>query len=75
MSEIERYIILVEGGPPSNYSAWSSEVPGCVATGATIDECVQSMHEALAGHFEVMREHGEVVPPPTAQVAVVQVAP
>jgi predicted RNase H-like HicB family nuclease len=37
MTEIERYLILIEGGPPSNYSAWSPDVPGCVATGDTID--------------------------------------
>ena len=65
MSNTERYLILVDGGPPSNYSAWSPEVPGCVATGATIEECVARMHEALAGHFEVMREHGEAIPEPS----------
>ena len=32
----ERYLILIEGGPPSNYSAWSPELPGCAATGATL---------------------------------------
>src|SRR5262245_46476763 len=26
------YLILIEGGPPSNYSAWSPELPGCAAT-------------------------------------------
>jgi predicted RNase H-like HicB family nuclease len=65
MSDVERYLILVEGGPPSNYSAWSPEVPGCVATGSTIEECVARMHEALAGHLEVMREHGETAPEPS----------
>jgi len=29
----DRYLILIEGGPPSNYSAWSHDLPGCVATG------------------------------------------
>lgn len=43
MTGVERYLILVKGGPPSNYSSWSPDVPGCVATGATIDECVQGM--------------------------------
>jgi hypothetical protein len=33
MTEIERCLILVEGDTPSNYSAWSPDVPGCVATG------------------------------------------
>jgi predicted RNase H-like HicB family nuclease len=65
MSDIERYLILVEGGPPSNYSAWSPDVPGCVAAGATIDSCIDEMHQALVGHFDVMREHGEAIPEPS----------
>ena len=65
MTETERYLILVEGGPPSNYSAWSPDVLGCVATGDTIEECVTAMRVALSGHLDVMREHGEGVPSPT----------
>lgn len=65
MSDAYRYLILVEGGPPSNYSAWSPDVPGCVATGRTVDECVLEMRAAMAGHLDVMREHGEDLPEPT----------
>lgn len=65
MSQIDRYLILIEGGSPSNYSAWSPDVPGCVATGRTIDECVREMREALVGHLAVTGEHGEPVPEPT----------
>ena len=62
---VERYLILVEGGPPSNYSAWSPDVAGCVATGETVESCVNAMREALAAHIEVALEHGEPAPPPT----------
>jgi predicted RNase H-like HicB family nuclease len=65
MTEIEPYLILIEGGPPSNYSAWSPDVPGCVATGATIDACIAEMRTALARHLDVMREHDEPVPEPS----------
>ena len=65
MTDVDRYLILVEGGPPSNYSAWSPDVPGCVATGGTIDECVTEMRAALIGHLEVTREHGEPIPTPS----------
>lgn len=64
MTETERYLILVEGGPPSNYSAWSPDVVGCVATGETIEECVSEMRAALADHLELMREDGEAIPKP-----------
>jgi len=65
MNDAERYLILVEGGPPSNYSAWSPDVLGCVATGDTIEHCVKEMREALAGHLDIMREHDETIPEPT----------
>jgi predicted RNase H-like HicB family nuclease len=65
MSEIDRYLILIEGGTPSNYSAWSPDVPGCVASGDTVDGCIHEMREALAGHLDVKREHGETVPDPS----------
>jgi predicted RNase H-like HicB family nuclease len=65
MTDIERYLILVEGGPSTSYSAWSPDVPGCVATGNTIDVCVREMRAALAGHLVVMREHDEAPPEPS----------
>jgi predicted RNase H-like HicB family nuclease len=65
MIELDRYLILIEGGPPSNYSAWSPDVPGCVAAGVTIDACVEEMRTALREHLELMREHDEVIPEPS----------
>lgn len=65
MSDSERYLILVEGGPSSNYSAWSPDIPGCVATGPTIAECVAEMQAAIAEHLSVMRSHGEEAPAPS----------
>jgi predicted RNase H-like HicB family nuclease len=65
MTEIERYLIMVEGGPPSNYSAWSPDVLGCVATGDTIEACVSEMRAALASHLDLMREYGEAIPEPS----------
>jgi predicted RNase H-like HicB family nuclease len=65
MTEVERYPIEVEGGPPSNYSACSPDILGCVATGETIEDCVSEMRRALASHFELMREAGEAIPEPS----------
>jgi predicted RNase H-like HicB family nuclease len=65
MTEIERYLIMVEGGPPSNYSAWSPDVLGCVATGDTIEACVGEMRAALTSHLGLMREYGEAIPEPS----------
>ena len=62
MTDPERYLILVAGGPPSNFSAWSPDVPGCVATGGTIDACVAEMRSALAAHLEMMAANDEPLP-------------
>ena len=42
-----RYLMLIEGGPPSNYSAWSPDLPGCVAVGETPDEAVRRIQGAI----------------------------
>ena len=64
MIEIDKYQIHIEGGPPTNYSACSPEVLGCVAVGNTIEECVAEMRSALAFHFESMLADGEKIPEP-----------
>ncbi|MGH3046831.1 MAG: type II toxin-antitoxin system HicB family antitoxin [Gaiellaceae bacterium] len=58
----ERYLILIEGGPPSNYSAWSPDLPGCVATGGTLEEVEREMREAIAFHLEGLAEDGDPLP-------------
>jgi predicted RNase H-like HicB family nuclease len=65
MIDSNRYLILVGGGPPTNYGAWSPDVLGCVATGDTIEECIAEMRSALAFHLEGMLEDGEEIPEPS----------
>jgi len=65
MTDAERYLILIEGGPPSNYSAWSPDLLGCVATGDTIDQTVAEMREAIAFHLEGLAADGDPIPEPT----------
>ena len=45
-----RYLIVIEGGDDANYSAYAPDLPGCVATGATLEECERKMREAIAVH-------------------------
>ncbi len=61
----ERYLILIEGGPPSNYSAWSPDLPGCVATGGTLEETEREMRSAIAFHLEGLVADVETVPEPS----------
>ena len=56
------YVILIEGGPPTNYSAWSPDLPGCAATGASIEECEAEMRDAIAFHLAGLVAGGDPIP-------------
>ena len=60
-----RYLVLIEGGPPSNYSAWSPDLPGCAATGETLEEAEQEMRAAIALHLEGLEDDGQSMPAPS----------
>lgn len=59
-----RYPIIIEKAL-NNYAAYSPDVPGCVATGKTIEEVKKQYLEALQFHFEGLREDNEPIPLPT----------
>ena len=68
-----RYAIVIEQAD-ANYSAYVPDLPGCVATGATIPETEQAIREAIEFHLEGLRDDGEPIPPPTSRVDYVEVA-
>lgn len=60
---MEKYLIVVEKSQ-TGYSAYSPDVPGCVATGKTIDKTVADMKSALVLHLRSMADDGEELPEP-----------
>jgi predicted RNase H-like HicB family nuclease len=58
------YAIIIEGEDDS-FSAYVPELPGCIAAGSSVAEVEALMREAIVLHLEVMREHGDKIPPPT----------
>jgi predicted RNase H-like HicB family nuclease len=58
------YPMIVEKGE-RNYSAYFPDLPGCIATGNTLDEVKQRMREALELHLRGMREDGLPIPEPS----------
>ena len=68
---MKRYVIVVEKAG-DNYSAYSPDVPGCVATGATRDEAEGEMHAALQMHLDGIKEDGLPMPEPSATVGYVE---
>jgi len=68
-----RYAIVIEN-PGSNYSAYVPDLPGCVATGTTIEETERSIREAIEFHLDGMRKDGTPIPQPSSRVDYVEVA-
>jgi predicted RNase H-like HicB family nuclease len=58
-----RYAVIIESGP-ENFSAYSPDLPGCVATGRTLEDTRKNMREAIQFHLEGMRASGEMIPDP-----------
>ena len=68
-----RYAVVIESAG-SNYSAYVPDLPGCVATGATLAETEAAIREAIEFHFDGLREDGSSIPPPSSTVEYVEVA-
>jgi predicted RNase H-like HicB family nuclease len=62
-----QYAIVIEDAG-SNYSAYVPDLPGCIATGGTVEEVKKNMREAIRFHIDGMREDGLAIPPPTSSV-------
>lgn len=60
-----RFLIVVEDAG-SNYSAYSPDLPGCVAAGKTREETEALMYEAIQLHIEGLREDGLPIPESTS---------
>jgi predicted RNase H-like HicB family nuclease len=68
-----RYAIVIEKAE-GNYSAYVPDLPGCIATGATLEEVEREIREAVAFHIEGMQEDGLPVPQPTSTVEYIELA-
>ena len=60
---MNKYLVIVEE-TETGYSAFSPDLPGCVATGKTRDEVEQTMRDAIQFHLDGMREDGDPIPVP-----------
>ncbi len=68
-----RYAVVIEKAQ-NNYSAYVPDLPGRVATGATIDEVEAQIREAIEFHLDGLREDGAQIPQPSSRVEYVEVA-
>ena len=58
---MHRFLVVFEKAD-KNYSAYSPDVPGCVATGTTVEEAGANMKEALEVHVAALVEDGQPIP-------------
>lgn len=56
-----RFLVVIEKAN-DNYSAYSPDLPGCVATGATREEAERNMHEAIEIHVHGLLEDNLPIP-------------
>jgi predicted RNase H-like HicB family nuclease len=68
-----RYAVVIEKAE-NNFSAYVPDLPGCVATGATMEEVEQEIRDAIAFHLEGMREDGLPIPAATSKVEYIELA-
>jgi len=68
-----RYAVVIES-TGNRFWAYVPDLPGCVATGATVAEVETAIGEAISLHLEGLREEGMSVPQPSSQVEYVEVA-
>jgi len=68
-----RFLIVIEKAN-NNYSAYSPDLPGCVASGKTRDEAARNMHEAVEMHVQGMLEDKLPIPEGTALAEYIAVA-
>lgn len=68
-----RYAIVIEKAG-ENFSGYVPDLPGCVATGGTVEETESELREAIEFHLAGLREDGTPIPPPSSRVDYVDVA-
>ena len=68
-----RFLIIIEQGS-HNYSAYAPDLPGCIATGKTLDEVQKNMKEAIELHLRGMIEDNEPIPTLQSMAAFVDVS-
>ena len=64
------YVVVFEGDDEAGYSAYSPDLPGVVAAGATRRETEKLMIEAMAEHIAMLRQSGQPVPEPANAASV-----
>jgi len=58
-----QYRIYIERDEDGMFTVTCPALPGCVSQGASREEAIANIREAIELYLESLREHGEAVPP------------
>jgi predicted RNase H-like HicB family nuclease len=70
---VMKYAVVIENAG-NNFSAYVPDVPGCVATGPTVEEVENGIRSAIQIHLRGLKEDGQPIPKPSSAVEYVEVA-
>ncbi len=70
---MRRFLIVIEKAN-GNYSAYSPDLPGCIATGKTKEQAARNMHEAIELHVNGLKEDHLPIPRPHSSAEYVAIA-
>lgn len=70
---MHRFLVVIER-TESNFSAYSPDLPGCVATGATREEVENNMYGAIQFHLQGLKEDNLAIPDHTSFAEVMAIA-
>jgi len=67
-----KYLIVIEQ-TKTGFSAYSPDLPGCIATGSTREEVEQEMKGAIAFHLDGLKAEGMAIPQPSSSSSYVDI--
>lgn len=68
-----KYPVIIEKAE-GNYSAYSPDLPGCVATGQTLKETILRMKDAIQFHIEGLKREGFKIPEPSTKIEYIEIS-
>lgn len=68
-----RYAIVIENAG-TNFSAYVPDLPGCVATGATLEDTERELREAIELHVAGLRADRQPLPAPSSRVDYIEIS-
>jgi predicted RNase H-like HicB family nuclease len=67
-----KFTVVIEQAD-TNFSVYVPDLPGCIATAATLEEAHKMIRDAIEFHLEGMLQHGETIPPATTRCSEVEI--